>query len=138
VEAAIGVHCASLGPRETTIERLRELDVVLAVAVVLPRRVEVAVTAIHGEPREVVRADVRAWDALLWPAPEITLRLAHEDIVADLARRAAVEVRRPGRGASGRVAEDAEVLRVGVVGRRVAVVEDHFEVAIGQHLRIRA
>ena len=31
VEAAIGVHRAHLGPRETAIERLRELDVIFAV-----------------------------------------------------------------------------------------------------------
>jgi hypothetical protein len=139
VEPGVRVDRAELAPREPAVRRLGELDVVFAVPIVLPRDVEMVVLCVLGrDPRIVVRADVRAGDALLRAATEVALRFADEEVVADLDRRRAVEVGRSGDRVAGRVTMHCELLSVRVARGRVAVVERDLEVAVRQHDRVRA
>src|SRR4029077_19929169 len=104
VESRVGVDRRELVPRHTTVERPRHLDVVFAVPVVLPHDVQVVVLAVVlRDPRIVVRADERTWNALLRASSEVALRLPGGYVVADLDRRVAVEVGRSrGRAAARR------------------------------------
>src|SRR5262245_10775764 len=139
VEPGVRVDRADLRPVQAAVVRDRLLDVELAVAVVLPDRLEVVVLrVVLGDPREVVRADPRPWYALLRAASEVAERLTGDDVVPDLHRRRAVQVCGPGGRAAGRPAMHAELLAVRVAGRGVAVVEDHFQAAVRQRDGIRA
>ena len=89
------------------------------------------VVGIHGEPRVIVGADVVTGDA---EATEVAGRCSRKDVRADQSWRRAVEVCRPCGGVAGRPAVNRQLLIVD--GGGIAVVENHFEVAIRQDLRI--
>src|SRR5439155_19796409 len=123
VEPRVGVDRAFFGPSEAAVGRDRDLDVELAIAVVLPDGLQVIVLrVVFGDAREVVRTNESTGDALLGTSSEVAERLTGDDVVADLRRRRAVQVRRPGRGAPGGLAVHAELLPVRVPGRSVPVV----------------
>jgi hypothetical protein len=82
VEPAIGIDRSRRAPGKTSIYGAGELDVVLVAPVILPDGEQPASLPVNGDPREVVRADPRTWNALLWPAAEVALRFADDDIVA--------------------------------------------------------
>ena len=124
--ASVGIHRrCRLVPGLAAIEGGGEVDVELLRPVVLPDSVEVAVGAVDGDAREVVHADVRPRNAFLRTAAQVAEWLAGRDVVADEDRL------RPGGATIG--GHDRELLGVGIVRRRVAVVEDHHDVAVGPH-----
>src|SRR5882724_9416430 len=88
------------------------------------------VDRIHRQPRKIISADERAWNALLRAASKVALRLTYHDVVPHLHRRIAVELRRAFGRATRWVADHSELLPVGIGGRRVAICKDDHEVSI--------
>src|SRR5882724_7112295 len=88
------------------------------------------VDRVHRQPRKIISADERSWNALLRAAPKVALGLAYHDVVPHLSRRIAVELRRAFGGAARRVADYGELLPVGSGGCRVAICKDDHEVSI--------
>src|SRR5207247_7755608 len=93
---------------------------------------------ILANAREVVCANPRAWDALLRTSTEVALRFTDRDVVANLGRCATVEMGGASGRAAGGVADHAQLLTIGIASRRVAVVEDHRQVAVGHRDGVRA
>src|SRR5207302_1308852 len=96
VEPRVRVHRAFLSPSEAAVCRDRDLDVELAVAVVLPHRLKMIVLGVVlCDTGEVVRTNESAGDALLGTSPEVAQRLAGDDVITDLGRRHAVQMSGP-------------------------------------------
>src|SRR6266704_2462919 len=88
------------------------------------------VDRIHRQPRKIISADERSWNAFLRAASKVALGLAYHDVVPHLPRGIAVELRRAFGRATRRVADHGELLPVGIVGRSVPVCEDDHEISV--------
>ena len=129
VQPAVGVDGPPLSPGQPTIERLRELDVELAVSVVLPGGVEVVVLRVLlGDPRVVVGADERPGDAFLRSTAGVAPRGTGVGVGTDPGRGGAVQPAGAQLGLAGRGAVHTELLakscrrrtrltRLGIIGR---------------------
>src|ERR1700704_4475337 len=88
------------------------------------------VDRIHRQPRKIICADERSWNALLRTPSKVALGLTYQDVVPDFHRGIAVELRRAFERGTRWVADHSELFPVGIVRGSVAVCEDDHEVSI--------
>ena len=81
IEAGIRIYRGALCPSGSPIRGKGELNVELAVSVVLPCREDVSSLGIHGDSGVIVGADPWTRNTLFWPAAEVALRLADRSVI---------------------------------------------------------
>jgi hypothetical protein len=136
IEAGIRIYRGALRPSGSPIRGKGELNVELAISVVLPGREQVSGFRVDGDSGVIVGSDPWARYTFFWPAAEVAQWFSGDDVIPNLAGLPAIHMGCAIARTSPRMTTHGKLLGIGIVLCRVAVIENDYKITVGEYRRI--